>query len=445
MLGTMSSRTDDRNAVIAPPVADEIRLTAAPDPDGLLAELRWRGMLQDATPGLAARLATGRPLSAYNGFDPTASSLHVGHLVPVFGLLHLQRHGNRPIAIIGGGTGMIGDPSGASSERNLQSRETIVGNTAGIRGQLERFLDFAAGPTGALLMDNFDWLGNWPLLDFLRDIGKHFTVPYMLSKDSVQVRLDAGLSFTEFSYMLLQSADFLHLHREFDVELQTGGADQWGNITAGLELIRRVDGGADGGDPAHGMSFPLLMNAHGQKFGKSNQGGNVWLDPARTAPFEFYQYWLDRPDAELPRVLRFFTVFDQASIERLESAHAAAPERRLAQRVLARDITARVHGDAAADHAVRESDARFGGGDADASIVDFSIAPESLASGVDFLVAIGAVPSRSEARRLITQGGLTVNEVRVVDPATAIADTEAGRFKVRIGKKRVLIGRIAAD
>src|SRR5687768_4639157 len=270
-------------------------------------------MLHATTPGLPARLATGRPISGYIGFDPSGPSLHVGHLVPVFGLLQLQRHGGRPVALVGGGTGMIGDPSGRSTERNLLDRETLEANVVSLRSQLERFLDFS-GDSGARMVNNLDWLGRIGLIEFLRDIGKHFTVPYMLSKDSVQVRLDAGLSFTEFSYMLLQSADFLHLHREFDVELQTGGADQWGNITAGLELIRRVEGGAEGGDPAHGMSFPLLMNAHGQKFGKSNQGGNVWLDPARTTPFEFYQYWLDRPDAELPRVLRFFTVFDQASI-----------------------------------------------------------------------------------------------------------------------------------
>ena len=337
----MDARTDGRAAPDAPQNSDvvpsEIPLTAELDPAGLLAELRWRGLLQDATPGLDQRLANGIPLSAYNGFDPTAISLHVGHLVPVFGLLHLQRHGNRPVVVVGGGTGMIGDPSGRSGERALQTRETIVGNVAALRVQLERFLDFKPGPTGALMVDNFDWLGPWSLLDFLRDIGKHFTVPYMLAKDSVQIRLQAGLSFTEFSYMLLQAADFLHLYREFGVEAQLGGADQWGNITAGLELIRRVEGGE-----AFGLSFPLHMNASGEKFGKSNAGGNVWLDTAQTSPFEFYQYWFGAADADVGALLRKFTLLDRPTIERVEAAHAAAPERRVAQRVLARDITSRV-------------------------------------------------------------------------------------------------------
>ncbi|HEY3072133.1 MAG TPA: tyrosine--tRNA ligase, partial [Candidatus Limnocylindrales bacterium] len=208
-----------------------------PDPAGLLSELRWRGMLKETTPGLAERLATGRPIAGYNGFDPSAPWLHIGHLVPIFGLVHLQRHGGRPVVVVGGGTGMIGDPSGRSSERNLLDRPTIEANTRSIRGQLEHFLDFT-GPHSAVVVDNYEWLSRFGMLEFLRDVGKHFTVPYMLAKDSVQMRLDRGLSFTEFSYMLLQAADFLHLYRTMGVELQMGGADQWGNITAGLELIR---------------------------------------------------------------------------------------------------------------------------------------------------------------------------------------------------------------
>ncbi len=251
----------------------------SPDPDGLLAELDWRGLLQDQTPGLAARLATGRPIDAYNGFDPSGPSLHVGHLVPVFGLMHIQRHGGRPVVVVGGGTGMIGDPSGRSAERNLLSREQVIANTASIQAQLEHFLDFSPGRGQALVVDNHDWLGTIGMLEFLRDIGKHFTVPYMLAKDSVKARLDAGLSYTEFSYMLLQAADFLHLYRELGVELQTGGADQWGNITAGLELIRRVEGGEAETEPAHGLSYPLLLAANGEKFGKTAEGTSVWLDP----------------------------------------------------------------------------------------------------------------------------------------------------------------------
>ena len=266
----------------------------------------------------------------------------------------------------------------------------------------------------------------------------------MLAKDSVQVRLDSGLSFTEFSYMLLQSADYLHLYREFGVELQTGGADQWGNITAGLELIRRVEGATeDGRDRVHGLSFPLLTDAGGQKFGKTEGNTRVWLDPALTTPYAFYQYWLDSADETMGVLLRRFTLFDRPSIERLEAAHAAAPERRLAQLALARDITARVHGEAAAEEAIRESRARFGGGDPGDATVDFTIERAALASAVEFATVIGAATSRSEARRLITQGGLTVNDERLADPAAAVPDNDGGRLRVRIGKKKVLIGRIA--
>jgi tyrosyl-tRNA synthetase len=438
----MNVRTDGRSRVGAPLDSDanlsEIPLTSDLDPGGLLAELRWRGMLQDATPGLEARLTRDVPLSAYNGFDPTASSLHVGHLVPVFGLQHLQRHGHRPVVVVGGGTGMIGDPSGRSSERVLQTRETIVGNVAALRVQLERFLDFAPGPIGALMVDNFDWLGPWSLLDFLRDIGKHFTVPYMLAKDSVQVRLKAGLSFTEFSYMLLQSADFLHLYRTLGVEAQLGGADQWGNITAGLELIRRVEGGE-----AYGLSFPLHMNASGEKFGKSNAGGNVWLDPAQTSPFEFYQYWFGASDTDVGALLRKFTLLDRPTIERVEALHAGAPERRLAQRVLARDITSRVHGEDAAARAERESEVRFRGTPgSESDLVDAEVGPGDLASAVDFATMIGAASSRSEARRLITQGGFTVNDDRILDPTVRIPPPGDGRLRVRIGKRRVLIVQV---
>ena len=240
---------------------------------GLLDELEWRGILHATTPGLPARLASGEPISGYNGFDPTANSLHIGHLVPIFGLLRLQRHGGRPVALMGGGTGMIGDPSGRSSERNLLDRRHARGQRwPPLRPQLERFLDFSPGAGGAVMVNNLDWLGPLSLIDFLRDTGKHFTIPYMLAKDSVQVRLDRGLSFTEFSYMLLQAYDFAHLHREMGVELQMGGADQWGNITAGLELIRRSSGAGEDAHPAHGLAYKLLLSPSGAKFGKSEFG-----------------------------------------------------------------------------------------------------------------------------------------------------------------------------
>ena len=252
--------------------------TAGVTGTGLLDELEWRGMLHATTPGLPARLATGEPIAGYNGFDPSADSLHVGHLVPIFGLLRLQRHGGRPVALVGGGTGMIGDPSGRSSERNLLDRETLEANVVALRSQLERFLDFSPGAGAAVMVNNLDWLGELSLIDFLRDTGKHFTIPYMLAKDSVQVRLERGLSFTEFSYMLLQAYDFAHMHRTMGVELQMGGADQWGNITAGLELIRRSSGAGEDAHPAHGLAYKLLLSPSGTKFGKSETGDSVWLD-----------------------------------------------------------------------------------------------------------------------------------------------------------------------
>ena len=287
--------------------------------EGLLEELDWRGILHATTPGLPARLASGEPISGYIGFDPTANSLHVGHLVPIFGLLRLQRHGGRPIAVVGGGTGMIGDPSGRSSERNLLDRETLEVNLAAIRAQLERFLDFSPGAGAAQMVNNLDWLGSLSLIDFLRDTGKHFTIPYMLAKESVQVRLERGLSFTEFSYMLLQAYDFAHLHRELGVELQMGGADQWGNITAGLELIRRSSGAGEESHPAHGLAYNLLLSPSGTKFGKSDTGDSVWLDPKRTTPYAFYQYWLNTDDRDVGTYLRWFTELGREEIEALEA------------------------------------------------------------------------------------------------------------------------------
>ncbi len=286
---------------------------------GLLDELEWRGILHETTPGLPARLASGDSIAGYIGFDPTANSLHVGHLVPIFGLLRLQRHGGRPVAVVGGGTGMIGDPSGRSSERNLLDRATLEGNLVALRAQLESFLDFSPGSGAATMVNNLDWLGELSLIDFLRDTGKHFTIPYMLGKESVQVRMDRGLSFTEFSYMLLQAYDFAYLHRELGVELQMGGADQWGNITAGLELIRRTSGAGEDAHPAHGLAYKLLLSPSGTKFGKSETGKSVWLDPKRTTPFAFYQYWLNTDDRDVGTYLRWFTELGRDEIEALEA------------------------------------------------------------------------------------------------------------------------------
>ena len=337
---------------------------------GLLDELEWRGILHATTPGLSARLARDPSISGYNGFDPSGPSLHIGHLVPIFGLLRLQRFGGRPVALVGGGTGMIGDPSGRSAERNLLDHETLERNVAGIRGQLERFLDFTPGEHGAVLINNLDWLGGIGLIDFLRDTGKHFTVPYMLAKDSVQVRLERGLSFTEFSYMLLQAYDYAHMHRTMGVELQMGGADQWGNITAGLELIRRTSGLADeDAEPAHGLAYKLLLTAAGTKFGKSEAGESVWLDAGRTSPFAFYQYWLNVEDRDVGTYLRWFTEFPREQIGVLEESVVAQPEARAAQRALAVDITTRTHGDVATARAIADSEALFSA----APIVDRAI------------------------------------------------------------------------
>ncbi len=417
---------------------------------GLLDELRWRGLFHSATPGLEARLATGRSIAAYNGFDPSGPTLHIGNLVPIMGLVHLQQRGGRPVVLVGGATGMVGDPSGTSAERNLLDRATLEANVAGIRSQLERFLDFS-GPTAATVVNNLDWLGEIGVLDFLRDVGKHFTIPYMLAKDSVQGRMSAGLSFTEFAYMTLQAEDFRHLYRTMGVELQAGGADQWGNITAGLELIRRSEGGGEAGpDLAHALSYELLLDAAGAKFGKTAAGTSVWLDAGRTTPFAFYQYWLDRPDSEMGRLLRNFTLRSHDDIEALEAAQAAAPERRPAQRALAWDVTARVHGEDAARDAEAQSRSVFSGGltglDEAAFLAAITELPrttldsEALATASAVAVASGAASSNGEARRLISQGGLYINDARVMEPSAALPEPLHGRFwVVRTGKKNVRI------
>jgi tyrosyl-tRNA synthetase len=363
----------------------------------------------------------------------------------------LQRAGGRPIAVVGGGTGMIGDPSGRSAERNLLDRATLETNLAGIRGQLERFLDFTPGSGGAVMVNNLDWLGELSLIEFLRDIGKHFTVPYMLAKDSVQVRLDRGLSFTEFSYMLLQAYDFWHLHRTMDVELQMGGADQWGNITAGLELIRRTSGvGEEAADqPAHGLAYKLLLSPSGSKFGKSESGESIWLDAALTTPFAFYQYWLNTDDRDVGTFLRWFTELDREGIEALE---AELPESRAAQRALARDITARAHGEGAAARAEADSAALFSGG----AVVDpaalrslfestggFMFDATMQSAGTAALLAeAGLAASRGEARRLIAGGGVTINGERVTDPAFVPELVDGEWLDVKIGKRRREIGRL---
>ena len=421
--------------------------TSAPALSTFLDDLEWRGILHAATPGLPARLASGRPIRAYIGFDPTGDSLHIGHLIPIFGLIRLQEHGGSPVAVVGGGTGMIGDPSGKSTERNLLDVATLEHNVAGIRAQLERFLDFSPGPTQAALVNNLDWLGELSLIEYLRDVGKHFTVPYMLAKESVQLRLDRGLSFTEFSYMTLQAYDYATLYREHGVELQMGGADQWGNITAGLELIRRTAGAGDDEEPAHGIAYKLLLTPSGTKFGKSESGDSVWLDPARTSPYAFYQHWLNTDDRDVATYLRWFTTWSREEIERLDGELTARPEAREAQRRLAFDVTARVHGEDAARQAISDSEAMF----KRAAALSFeeivsmrlnvphSVVPaDALSTALTFAIASNAFSSNSEARRAMKGGGFYINDIRITDPDAPIPDPLFGRFWLeRKGKRDV--------
>jgi len=420
---------------------------------GLLDDLRWRGILHATTPSLAERLATDRRIAGYNGFDPTAESLHVGHLVPIMGLIRLQQRGGKPIALVGGGTGMIGDPSGRSSERNLLDNDTLERNVAGIHAQLRRFLDFSPGPTQAVMANNIDWLRGLSLIEYLRDVGKHFTIPYMLAKDSVQQRLERGLSFTEFSYMTIQAFDFATLYREHDVELQMGGADQWGNITAGLELIRRTQAADREESPAHGIAYQLLLAPSGSKFGKSEGGESVWLDAGRTTPYAFYQYWVRLDDRDTALYMRWFTLWSHAEIKALDAAIAQRPEQREAQRRLAFDVTARVHGEAAAREAVQVSEALFQRepisdpallASIHAATRGPSFGPADDGATVVVLLADSALASsRSEARRLIQNGAISVNGQRVTDVAAPLPAAIAGEWlEVRVGKRQRSIVRV---
>jgi tyrosyl-tRNA synthetase len=410
----------------------------------LLDDLAWRGLLYQHTEGVAEALRAGQ-VTGYIGFDPTAPSLHVGSLLQVMSLLRLQRSGHRPIALVGGGTGMIGDPSGKGSERALQTPEVVAANTAGIREQLERFLDFG-GPNAALMVDNAEWLVPLRAVDFMRDVGKHFTVNYMLQKESVKGRMEAGISYTEFSYMLLQAYDFLELSRRYGVTLQMGGSDQWGNITAGAELIRRTTG-AD----AHAITVPLVTTSAGTKFGKT-EGGAVWLDASLTSPYKFFQFWINVDDQDALRYLRYFTLMSREEIEALDAATEAHPERREAQLRLAAEVTARVHGDYALRAAEEASRVLFGGADPRTlSEATFDVLREEIptfalsretgeVTSQDVLHAVtdaktGLFKSRGDAKRMVEQGGVYVNGERLGGEPTPV-DLLAGRYVlVRKGGK----------
>ena len=387
----------------------------------LYQELEWRGMLSESTDGVREALSAGR-VTGYIGFDPTADSLHVGSLLTIMGLARMQRAGHAPIAIVGGGTGMIGDPSGKAQERSLLSREQIDANVAGIRAQLARFLDFNAPHNPARIVNNADWLAAFDLLGFLRDTGKYFTVNYMLQKESVNRRLESeeGISFTEFSYLLLQARDFLELYDRYGCTLQMGGSDQWGNITAGIDLIRKLRAAR-----AHGLVWPLMTTSSGAKFGKT-EAGTIWLDAQRTSPFHFYQFWLNTDDRDAVRYLKLFTFMTRAEIDELARSAGAAPEKREAQRALARHVTALVHGEDQVERAERAAAVLFGDGIAQANVEDvlmvFADAPSTELdfgpdgmSVADLLVAVRLAPSKSEAVRLVKSGGVYVNNVRATD------------------------------
>lgn len=415
----------------------------------VLDELAWRGLIHQYTEGLAESLAAG-PVSAYCGFDPSAPSLHVGSLVPVMGLVHLQRSGHRPIALVGAGTGMIGDPSGKRTERQLLTPDMVEANAAQIHEQLERFLDFT-GPAAARMRNNAEWLLPLTAIGFMRDVGKHFTVNYMMQKEAVKTRLEDGISYTEFSYMLLQAYDYLELHRLEGCTLQVGGSDQWGNITAGIELIRKMAGAS-----AHGLTYPLITTASGTKFGKT-EAGAVWLDANQTSPYQFFQFWINIDDRDVGRFLRIFTLLPRKTIEELDRETAEHPERRGAQQALANEVTARVHGEEAARVAGEVSALLFGKGDpkslsakalqALAKEVPF-VRLSSDGAGVDVLelfTRAKLVASKGAARRLLEQGGLYVNGDRLsADDKTLGRDRllTGGHLLLRKGAREYALVRL---
>jgi tyrosyl-tRNA synthetase len=419
----------------------------------LLDDLQWRGLLYQHTDEVGDLLSSG-PISGYIGFDPTAPSLHIGSLLQIMLLVRLQRHGHRPVALAGGGTGLIGDPGGKTSERPLSDMATVAANTESIRRQLERFLDFT-GSNAARLVNNAEWLVTMRAVDFMRDVGKHFTVNYMLQKDSVQGRMESGISYTEFSYMLLQAYDYLELRRRHDVRLQMGGSDQWGNITAGIELIRR-----SAGLDAHAITSPLVTTSTGTKFGKT-EGGAVWLDSTLTTPYKFYQFLVNVDDRDAAKYLRYFTLLERAEIEELDRALAERPEKRETQRALAREVTTLVHGEQAVAAAEEVSGLLFGGGDPKALSLDalhalqmeipvFTMEPNDAPTTHDVLEAtlIGAdalFASKGDMRRMLQQGGVYLNGRRLTPEREPLQpdDLLGGEFAlVRKGAKSYALVKI---
>jgi len=392
-------------------------------------ELRWRGMLQDIMPGTEEKLNEGMT-SGYIGFDPTADSLHVGHLTQIMTLIHFQRAGHKPIALVGGATGMVGDPSGKSAERNLQTEEMVAHNLSELKKQLTRFLKFEDSGNGAVMINNADWFKDMSLFSFIRDVGKHITVNYMMAKDSVKRRLegDSGLSFTEFCYQLIQGYDFYYLWKHHNCLVQMGGSDQWGNIVTGTELIRRKDAGT-----AYAITTHLIKKSDGTKFGKTESGA-VWLDAAKTSPYKFYQFWLNASDADTKMWIRIFTLKAKEEIENLEAEHDAAPHLRILQKALAADITIRTHSEEALETAIKTSEFLFGNGSLEffstlddnqvleifEGIPQFNISKTELEAGLDAVALLAekstVFASKGEAKKLIQGGGVSVNKEKINDP-----------------------------
>ena len=408
-------------------------------------EMTWRGMIHDIMPGTEEALMK-KVSSGYIGFDPTADSLHIGHLVQIMTLVHFQRSGHKPYALVGGATGMVGDPSGKSQERNLLDAETLNHNVESVKKQLERFLDFNSGENSAEMVNNYDWFKNMNFLDFIRDTGKHITVNYMMSKDSVKSRLDAGLSFTEFSYQLVQGYDFYHLNKHMNCIVQLGGSDKWGNIVTGTELIRRKGGGE-----AYAVTTPLIKKADGTKFGKT-AGGSVWLDPERTSPYEFYQYWLNASDADAESYIKIFTLFNKEKIDGLIAEHNEAPHLRVLQKAIAEDITIRVHGEEALKVAIAASNILFGKSTADdlksLSEKDFfavfdgvpqaTIARDEFNQGLGIIDALSAktgfLASNGEARRELKGNAISVNKAKVTEDFVLNAEQLINDKYILLGK-----------
>lgn len=394
-------------------------------------ELRWRGMIHNVMPG-TEELLLKEVVTAYVGIDPTADSLHIGHLVGIMMLRHLQSCGHRPVVLVGGATGMIGDPSGKSQERNLLDEPTLRHNQESIKRQIAKFLDFETkAENQALMVNNYDWMKEFSFLGFIRDVGKHITVNYMMAKDSVKKRISGetgeGMSFTEFTYQLVQGYDYLHLYKEYSCKLQMGGSDQWGNITTGTEMIRRIAGGE-----AYALTCPLITKADGGKFGKTEKG-NIWLDPERTSPYQFYQFWINVSDADASRYIRIFTLRSKEEIEQLEAEHSLAPHTRILQKALANDLTINVHSESDLQSAIEASDILFGKGTTETlkrldektllSVFDgvpqFEIEREALngeLNASDFLAGVTAIfPSKGEARRTMKEGGVMINREKVIE------------------------------